>query len=877
MDEKALNELLECSVCLDRLDHTSKVLPCQHTFCRRCLEEIISTKRELRCPECRTLVEIRVEDLPTNILLIRLLEGLKNANNPILAAHSAAKLQLQSRRHDSASPILPGVQNAVGSSGSHERQGSSSSCNQVSQPSAKALYNYDAKEQGDLAFRKGDIISLRKQIDMNWYQGELNGQSGYFPASYVQVITALPSLIPQCKALYDFDMKDENEKDCLTFHKDDIVTIIRRVDDNWIEGRRGDRIGIFPISFVELNDAAKCLINTKSSAKPSVIVTTANAAAPSHPADIVPPTVSNPGLLSVETGASKRHSLTSIATQNPPVPAHNQRRSMELVTPIVVPCSISPLSRPVRVVSPTTHAPPLSLGSSVSTSSTGQLPVSKYVSQISQTAASVSSTSTCNGSTGGRAPTTTENVSVISQNMFAATPGTLIYVAMYNYKPQKEDEVELKKGEYYTVHEKCQDGWFKGTSLKTGYSGVFPGNYVQLVRSSIPMKPVSSNVLNIRAKAPAPTSSTVMIPAAIVMSEPAPLLPPSTHKEGTVLKPTAAKPTSSSSSSGSSESHHQRTGSNPHVPVRQTGPPLMPRMGKAAVVAASQAASAGSTKSSHITNLSSVGVVKHPHAVPVSFSSSHANASSKGSNSKGVSHHSEHAVSGSGQSCKKSSSSSGGHSGHTVLAQSNPGYSNSALIVKPHAAPPPGSNVVINAPPNVLAGATGGSASNSSSPSHSSRDRDKEKKDKEKKEKLSLVKRLAPGKSKRSKSHDNETTASAAPVHVADVGISHVRSGSYPTEGSAGVAEASHHKKTGSFDSTSTHSASAKSSKPKTIMREKFRCIVPYPPQSEVELELKLGDVVFVHKKREDGWYKGTLQRTGKTGLFPGSFVEKYD
>ena len=77
MDEKSLNELLECSVCLDRLDHTSKVLPCQHTFCRRCLEEIVSTKRELRCPECRTVVTIRVDDLPPNILLIRLLEGLK--------------------------------------------------------------------------------------------------------------------------------------------------------------------------------------------------------------------------------------------------------------------------------------------------------------------------------------------------------------------------------------------------------------------------------------------------------------------------------------------------------------------------------------------------------------------------------------------------------------------------------------------------------------------------------------------------------------------------------------------------------------------------------------------------------------------------------
>lgn len=48
-----------------------------------------------------------------------------------------------------------------------------------------------------------------------------------------------------------------------------------------------------------------------------------------------------------------------------------------------------------------------------------------------------------------------------------------------------------------------------------------------------------------------------------------------------------------------------------------------------------------------------------------------------------------------------------------------------------------------------------------------------------------------------------------------------------------------------------------------------------YPAQSEIELDLKVGDVIYVHKKRDDGWYKGTLQRSGKTGLFPGSFVEK--
>lgn len=52
------------------------------------------------------------------------------------------------------------------------------------------------------------------------------------------------------------------------------------------------------------------------------------------------------------------------------------------------------------------------------------------------------------------------------------------YLALYTYKPQKGDELELRKGEMYYVLEKCQDGWFKGTSLRSGLSGVFPGNYV---------------------------------------------------------------------------------------------------------------------------------------------------------------------------------------------------------------------------------------------------------------------------------------------------------------------------------------------------------------------------------------------------------------
>ncbi|GCB79586.1 hypothetical protein scyTo_0016005, partial [Scyliorhinus torazame] len=121
-------------------------------------------------------------------------------------------------------------------------------------PCAKALYNYEGKEPGDLRFCKGDLLILRRKVDENWYHGELNGTHGFFPASYIQCIKPLPQPPPQGKALYDFEVKDkEQDKDCLTFSKDEILTVIRRVDDNWAEGMLGDKIGIFPLLYVEVS------------------------------------------------------------------------------------------------------------------------------------------------------------------------------------------------------------------------------------------------------------------------------------------------------------------------------------------------------------------------------------------------------------------------------------------------------------------------------------------------------------------------------------------------------------------------------------------------------------------------------------------------
>ena len=56
---------------------------------------------------------------------------------------------------------------------------------------------------------------------------------------------------------------------------------------------------------------------------------------------------------------------------------------------------------------------------------------------------------------------------------------TYRYRALYNYKPHNDDEVELAEGDLLYVMEMCDDGWFVGTSQRTGIFGTFPGNYVE--------------------------------------------------------------------------------------------------------------------------------------------------------------------------------------------------------------------------------------------------------------------------------------------------------------------------------------------------------------------------------------------------------------
>ncbi|XP_016057332.1 PREDICTED: SH3 domain-containing RING finger protein 3, partial [Miniopterus natalensis] len=678
-------------------------------------------------------------------------------------------------------------------------------------PYGKALYSYEGKEPGDLKFSKGDVIVLRRRVDEHWFHGELRGAHGFLPASYVQCLRPLPPAPPQGKALYDFEMKDrDQDQDCLTFTKDEILTVIRRVDDNWAEGMLGDKIGIFPLLYVELNDSAKQLIEMDKLCPAAV--SGCHASLPSDPSAVASaapgPTLSSTGAVSAfqqrvdgKKNAKKRHSFTAFSVTHRSSQAASHRHSMEISAPVLI-SSSDP--RAAARIGDLAH---LSCSAPAQDSSAGSDPAAEQQ---------------------GVAPKVQLPLNV--------------YLALYPYKPQKSDELELRKGEMYRVLEKCQDGWFKGTSLRSGLSGVFPGNYVTPA-SRAPLGgagPLRNNVVG--GSPLAKGMATTIQPGGGSLSSPA-----------TAMRP--ALPLTV-----------------PQAQHQAASPPVGSCLWHSALPAASQARStlptaahsAAQAQDRPTAAVSPLRTQNSPSRLPTTSLRPHSMVSP------------QHL--------------------HQPPMQTVPGAQ------CPRPAIPLTSAASAITPPNVTAanlngeaGVGPGSGLSTSSPTNMGCKLDEKKT--EKKEKKSGLLKLLAGASAKKKSR---SPPSISPTHDPQAAVDtslqgamgpevsslslHGRAGSCPIEseiqGAMGMEPL--HRKAGSLDlnfsspSRQAPFSTAARPEPKPLPRERYRVVVSYPPQSEAEIELKEGDVVFVHKKREDGWYKGTLQRNGRTGLFPGSFVESF-
>ena len=78
--ERRISEETKCSICCDQFKEP-KMLPCQHTFCLKCLENVakLNDPNTVDCPLCRDVYEVPAKEgvggFKSNLLMKTLLEA----------------------------------------------------------------------------------------------------------------------------------------------------------------------------------------------------------------------------------------------------------------------------------------------------------------------------------------------------------------------------------------------------------------------------------------------------------------------------------------------------------------------------------------------------------------------------------------------------------------------------------------------------------------------------------------------------------------------------------------------------------------------------------------------------------------------------------
>uniref|UniRef100_A0A087Y0V7 Intersectin 2b n=2 Tax=Poecilia formosa TaxID=48698 RepID=A0A087Y0V7_POEFO len=137
---------------------------------------------------------------------------------------------------------------------------------------AQALCSWTAKTDNHLNFNKDDVIRVLEQQE-NWWLGELNGEKGWFPKTYVTVLGEEEGSEPKSStsdtvdtlqleeyvALYPYESP---EPDDLTFSEGDVILVSQR-DGEWWRGSTGEHTGAFPSNYVKPKEADTSSVSGK--------------------------------------------------------------------------------------------------------------------------------------------------------------------------------------------------------------------------------------------------------------------------------------------------------------------------------------------------------------------------------------------------------------------------------------------------------------------------------------------------------------------------------------------------------------------------------------------------------------------------------------
>ncbi|XP_063130139.1 sorbin and SH3 domain-containing protein 1 isoform X22 [Rattus norvegicus] len=249
-----------------------------------------------------------------------------------------------------------------------------------------------------------------------------------------------------------FDFKAQTLKE-LPLQKGDIVYIYKQIDQNWYEGEHHGRVGIFPRTYIELLPPAEKAQPRKLA--PVQVLEYGEAIAKFN----------FNGDTQVEMSFRKGERITLLRQVDENwYEGRIPGTSRQGIFPITY---VDVLKRPL-VKTPVDYID-LPYSSSPSRSAT----VSPQPSHHSLSAGPDLTESEKNYvQPQAQQRRLTPDRSQPSQDLCS-------YQALYSYVPQNDDELELRDGDIVDVMEKCDDGWFVGTSRRTRQFGTFPGNYVK--------------------------------------------------------------------------------------------------------------------------------------------------------------------------------------------------------------------------------------------------------------------------------------------------------------------------------------------------------------------------------------------------------------